>query len=64
MLKLALILFGLQVAVLLLVRPLVWWYWGIDRVIWTLESIDESLRTLPSVRNYDSKSGRHPPLAA
>jgi len=48
----------------LAVRPLVWWYFGINRAVRALENIDVSLRTLPTVRDYDGYFERKPPRAA
>jgi hypothetical protein len=39
-------------------RKIVWWYFGIDRALRALESIDASLRQLPAVREFDHISGR------
>ncbi len=53
-----------QLAILWAVRPLVWWYFGINRMVRALENIDVSLRTLPTVRDYDDYFERKPPRAA
>ena len=53
-----------QLAILWAVRPLVWWYLGINRMVLALENIDASLRTLPTVRSYDYLSARAPARAA
>ncbi len=53
-----------QLAILWAVRPLVWWYFGINRMVQALENIDVSLRTLPTVRDYDDYFERKPPRAA
>jgi hypothetical protein len=45
-------------------RRFVWWYLGIDRAIAALENIDASLRTLPSVREFDARAQRPPVRAA
>jgi len=37
----------------LLVRAFWWWYWGIDRIVEALESIDASLKQLPAVQHAD-----------
>jgi hypothetical protein len=37
----------------LLVRAFWWWYWGIDRIVEALESIDASLKQLPAVQQAD-----------
>jgi len=47
-----------SVALALLVRPLWLWYFQIDRAIALLESIDESLKQLPAVRQYDDQGQR------
>ncbi len=41
------------VLVVLLLRPVILWYFGISRIIKHLASIDVSLRQLPAVRDYD-----------
>ena len=53
-----------QLGILWAVRPLVWWYFGINRAVRALENIDVSLRTLPTVRDYDGYFERKPPRAA
>ncbi len=53
-----------QLAILWALRPLVWWYLGINRMVRALENIDVSLRTLPTVRDYDDYFERKPPRAA
>lgn len=55
---------AIQVGVLLAVRPLVWWYFGIGRAVRALENIDVSLRTLPSVKSFDYLSARKPARVA
>ena len=52
------------VVILLALRPLILWYFGISRIIGHLASMDESLRQLPAVRNYDEDTGRKQPRAA
>ena len=37
----------------LLVRAFWWWYFGIDRIIEALESMDASLKQLPAVQRAD-----------
>ncbi len=49
---------------LLVMRRIVWWYWGLDRWINALEDIAVSLRTFPSVQAYDRQAQRRPPRAA
>jgi hypothetical protein len=41
--------------ILLVMRPIVWWYFGIGRAIAALESIDASLRCLPAVKSDASR---------
>lgn len=53
-----------QLVILWALRPLVWWYFGIARGVRALEDIAESLRTLPTVRQFDHQVGRQPPRAA
>lgn len=64
MIHLLISLVALQIVIMLAVRPLVWWYFGINRAVRALENIDVSLRSLPSVRDYDQYFGRKPPRAA
>jgi hypothetical protein len=52
------------VGLMLLLRRLVWWYWGIDKMLETMRSIDESLRRMPAVRSYDSQGQRQHNRAA
>ena len=52
------------VLVVLALRPLILWYFGISRIIRHLASIDVSLRQLPAVRDYDAYFARKPPRAA
>lgn len=56
--QLILTLVGLEVAILVVLRPLVWWYFGISRAVRALESIDASLRCLPAVRDRNSRLRR------
>lgn len=58
MIHLLISLVALQIGIMLAVRPLVWWYLGINRAVRALENIDESLRSLPAVREYDARLGR------
>jgi hypothetical protein len=39
-----------QAVILLLIRPLILWYFKINRMVEAMESIDESLCYLPAVR--------------
>ena len=50
MLQLALQLIGLQILLLLLLRPLLLWYLKINQALSLLRSIDSSLKCLPAVR--------------
>lgn len=38
------------VAIFMAVRAFWWWYFGISRMVRALESIDESMKCLPAVR--------------
>jgi hypothetical protein len=58
MLKLLLFMVIVQVALSLIVRPLIWWYFGINRAIRRLEDIDASLRCLPAVREARYRARR------
>jgi hypothetical protein len=49
MFQLVMAMLAVQVVVLLVLRPVVWWYFGIGRAIEALEQIDASLRCLPAV---------------
>lgn len=51
-------LLAVQVIVLLVLRPIVWWYLGIGRAIRRLESIDASLKCLPAVREIRERLRR------
>lgn len=64
MTRLLISVLALQIGVLLAVRPLVWWYLGVGRAVRALENIDVSLRSLPTVREYDEYFARKPPRAA
>lgn len=46
MARLLLTIVAIQIGVMLAVRPLVWWYFGINRAVRALENIDASLRVL------------------
>lgn len=46
------------IGIFLLLRRFWWWYWGIDRIVMALESIDESLLQLPGVREHSNRHGR------
>ena len=54
----------LAVGIMLALRPVFLWYFGISRIIGHLASIDVSLRQLPAVQDYDQYSGRKTPRAA
>jgi hypothetical protein len=44
-----------QLVAMLLFRWIIWWYFGIDRAIAALESIDASLKCLPAVKSDASR---------
>ena len=44
-----------EAVILLVLRPIVWWYFGIGRAVAALESIDASLKCLPAVRRDVSR---------
>jgi len=46
------------VGLLLALRGVIWWYWGISRAVRALESIDASLRALPAVQAYRARLAR------
>ena len=48
-------LFLAQLVVLLLLRPLILWYFKLSRITKTLDSIDLSLSLLPAVREYRAR---------
>ena len=41
-----------QIAILLVLRPVVLWYFKLNQITKTLESIDLSLKQLPAVQAY------------
>lgn len=49
-LQMGLTVLAIQIPLLLLLRPLILWYFKINRAVEALESIDESLCYLPAVR--------------
>jgi len=49
---------AILVVVFLVLREFWCWYWKINRVVALLESIDESLKQLPAVRQYDDDGRR------
>ena len=53
-----------QLAILWALRPLVWWYFGINRAVRALENIDASLRVLPAIKNHPVLGNRKPARAA
>ncbi len=53
-----------QLAILWAVRPLVWWYFGINRAVRALENIDASLRELPAVKSDPRLAHRTPARVA
>jgi hypothetical protein len=46
------------VGLVLLLRRVIWWYWGIDRALAHLKSIDTSLQQLPAVQAYRARLAR------
>jgi hypothetical protein len=44
-----------QIVLLLIFRPLILWYFRLNRITKTLESIDLSLKQLPAVQAYQAK---------
>jgi hypothetical protein len=58
MLQLAAQLIALQIVVLLLIRPLLLWYFRITTLIDLLSSIDSSMKCLPAVRTEAARLKR------
>lgn len=58
MTRLLITLVATEVVILLILRPLVWWYFGITRAMRALESIDSSLKCLPAVRTEHARIRR------
>jgi|HubBroStandDraft_2_1064218.scaffolds.fasta_scaffold167392_2 hypothetical protein len=58
MLELAVILIAAELVLLLILRPVIWWYLGLSRAIRALESIASSLECLPCVRVRDERNRR------
>ena len=58
MLELAVKLIAAELVLLLILRPVIWWYFGLSRAIRALESIDSSLKCLPAVRVRDERIRR------
>jgi hypothetical protein len=50
MLQLAAQMIALQIVVLLILRPLILWYFRVNDLVKLLSSIDSSLKCLPAVR--------------
>lgn len=48
----------IAVVVFIAMREYVWWYFGIDRALEHLASIDESLKQLPAVKRHEFEAGR------
>lgn len=44
-----------QIVLLLVLRPMILWYFKFSRMTKALESIDESLKQLPAVQAYRAK---------
>ena len=59
MVELALVVLAGQIVLLLLLRPLVLWYFKLSRIAKTLDSIDLSLSLLPAVREHRTRMN-HP----
>jgi hypothetical protein len=45
---------------LFVMRRVVWWYWGIDRMIAAFEDMAVSLRCLPGRQQLDQASQKRP----
>ena len=58
MLQLAAQLIAAQVVILLLLRPLILWYFRVNDVVRLLISIDQSLKCLPAVRTESQRLRR------
>jgi hypothetical protein len=58
LLQMAAQLRALEAIILLALRPIVLWYFQVNRRTKALEGIDESLRALPAVMRRDQASGR------
>ena len=58
MLQLAAQLIALQIVILLLIRPLLLWYFRINDLVRLLISIDRSLKCLPAVRERANVAAR------
>lgn len=55
MLQLAAQLIALQIVILLLIRPLLLWYFKINDLAKLLQSIDRSLKCLPAVKEKHAR---------
>ena len=55
MLLLVLRILEIQIVLLVALRPLILWYFKLNRISKTLESIDESLKQLPVVQAYNTR---------
>lgn len=64
MTRLLITIVAIQIGVMLAVRPLVWWYFGINRAVRALENIDASLRVLPVIKDHPVLRFRKPARAA
>lgn len=58
MLQLAAQMIALQIVVLLLIRPLLLWYFRMNDLVRLLQSIDSSLKCLPAVRTENARLRR------
>ncbi len=56
MILLALSLPAVTILLLLILRPLILWYWRVNRAVAALEDIAASLRELPAVRDRDAQA--------
>jgi len=60
MMQLALQMVLLQVIVLLLLRPILLWYFKVNQAMKLLASIDQSMKCLPAVRQLRSNLSNLP----
>jgi hypothetical protein len=58
MLQMAATLLAVQLTILLLLRPLILWYFRVNDVVRLLISIDQSLKCLPAVRTESARLRR------
>jgi hypothetical protein len=55
MLQLALQMIALQAVILLLIRPILLWYFKVNQALRILRSIDASLKCLPAVKERNQR---------